>query len=98
MAEIVWTPDAQEDLRRIEFDASRYSAQYGAVIGDRIHGAVQLLSDFPEMGRRVPGFRSRDIRQLIVRNHLVTYRLVGNEVRILEVKGGGQTTTESDFR
>lgn len=61
-------------------------------------GAVQLLSDFPQMGRRVPGFRSRDIRQLIVRNHLVTYRLVGNEVRILEVKGGSQTAMESDFQ
>ena len=98
MAEIIWTPDAIDDLYRIELDTARSSRSYSARIIDRIHDAVALLSDFPEMGRRVPGFRSRDIRQLIVRNHLVTYRLVGNEVRILEVKGGGQTSPESDFQ
>ena len=97
MAEIIWNPDALDDLHRIELDASRFSRSFAAATTDRIHAAVELLSEFPEMGRRVPGFRSRDIRRLIVRNHLVTYRLVRDEVRTMAVTGGSQTIRESDF-
>ena len=99
MAEIIWNPDALDDLHRIELDASRFSRSFAAATTDRIHAAVELLSEFPEMGRRVPGFRSWDIRQLIVRNHLVTYRLVlvRDEVRIMAVTGGSQIIRESDF-
>ena len=98
MAEIIWTPDALDDLYRIELDAARYSVSYSARIIDRIHDTVALLSDFPEMGRWVPGFRSRDVRQLIVRDHLVTYRLIGDEVRIMAITGGSQAVRESDFQ
>ncbi len=97
MAQIIWTPDALDDLYRIESDVSRHFRQYGAASIDRIYDAVGLLADFPEMGRWVPGFRSREIRQLIVRNYLVTYRLIGDEVRIMAVSGGGQIMRESDF-
>ncbi len=97
MAEVVWTPDSLDDLYRIEIDASRYSRNYATTVGNRIYDAVQLLSDFPEMGRWVPGFRSRDIRQLIARNHLVFYRLAGDEVLILAIVGGGQDIPESNF-
>ena len=72
--------------------------KYAAAVVRRLHHAVGTACGvFQKMGRRVPGFRSRDIRQLIVRNHLVTYRLTGNEVRILKVAGGSQTMLESDF-
>jgi plasmid stabilization system protein ParE len=98
MAEIIWTPDALDDLYRIELDAARYSRSYSTRVVDRIYDAVASLSDFPEMGRWVPGFRSPDIRQIIVRNHLVTYRLFRDEVRIIAVTGGSQAVRESDFQ
>ena len=87
MAEIIWNPDALVDLDMIRLVASRFSGSFAAAITERIYVAVDLLSEFPEIGRVVPGFRSRDLRQLIVRSHLVVYRFTGNEVRILAILG-----------
>ena len=98
MAEVIWTPDALDDLFIIELGASRFSGSFAAATTDRIHAAVELLSEFPEMGRLVPGFRSRNIRQLIVRNHLVAYRLIGDEIRIIAITSGSQILRESDFQ
>ena len=98
MADVIWTPDALDDLYRIEVDASRFSISYAAATTDRIRAAVGILSEFPEMGRRLPSFRSRNIRQLIIRNHMVTYPLIGDQVRIMAVMGGSQTLRESDFQ
>ena len=81
MAEVIWTPDAFDDLLGLEMHIARYSRQYSVATSDRIQDAVQMLSEFPEMGRLIPGFHSRNIRQLIVRNYVVVYRLIGGAGR-----------------
>lgn len=78
-----WTRRALADLdriaARITSDKPTVAADFVATIADK----VGRLQDFPLMGRTGA---YQDTRELVVhRNYLVTYRVRGDEVQVLQV-------------
>jgi plasmid stabilization system protein ParE len=56
----------------------------------RINGAVDHLETFPRLGRMVPDFHHDALRELIVGDYRIIYRIVDDELRILTVVHGSR--------
>jgi len=84
MASISWTDDARRDLRETVAYISRDSAAYSAAVGQRIAAAIERLRRYPRLGRVVPEYADETVRELIVGNYRVIYRVRGQRVGIVD--------------
>ncbi len=81
---VVWSPQAQQDLREIYLYVVEENPQAARLLQERIKACVALLIENPHLGRsgRVPG-----TRELIVPRtfYLLPYRIVRKRLEILRV-------------
>lgn len=75
MAAIRWSVDAQSDLRSIFDYIARDSVGYAVATVTQILTSIDRLAQHPKLGRIVPEYSNPIIRELIVMNYRVVYRL-----------------------
>src|SRR5438552_789846 len=91
-AAVVWARPALDSLldivRHIRADNPAAARQFASTI--RTKGA--RLANFPESGRNVPEFPASDLRELIIGDYRVIYRVVKapSAVQILAVRHGAR--------
>lgn len=81
-------PQSLDDIEEIRTKIARSSEQGAARFVARMFTGAERLAEFPELGRIVPRFNRRDVRELILGSHKLAYRLVGDDVEILAVLYG----------
>jgi toxin ParE1/3/4 len=95
---VVFSPSARRDLRDIvryiSLDAPVRAEDFGRLLLD----SVRHLGDFPEQGRVVPEFDDPAIRELVVRNYRVVYRLDHVRQRIEIVRFWHATRGQPELR
>jgi toxin ParE1/3/4 len=89
-----WSPQAVRDLEAIRDYIATDSPRYAALVIERIMGAVERLSSFPESGRIVPERNDPAIREVIVTPYRVVYRLKPGLVEITTVFRASRTLPE----
>jgi len=72
--------DLRDIVRYISFDAPDRALQFGRFLLSR----TRILAQFPELGRIVPEFNDKHIREIVVRSYRVVYR-VDHEHRSVEL-------------
>jgi toxin ParE1/3/4 len=85
LARVVWTRQARDDLRRIRAYIAADAPLFAQVFVDRLTGSVTRLREFPRSGRVVPEFDLEHIREIIVANYRIVYRVRGNTVEVTTV-------------
>ncbi len=75
MTPVRWTEQAVEDLRTIRQFIERDSPQYGRLVVERLFDATAILEDFPRAGRVVPEIGRETLREIIVGEYRLVYRL-----------------------
>ncbi len=90
MASVLWTLGARDDLRDIIEFIARDSPTYAASTAERVLEAVDRLRKYPKMGRVVPEYVDESIRELIVGNHRIVYRIRRQRVGIVAVVHGSR--------
>lgn len=90
MASVRWTVGARADLREIVDYISQDSVTYAAALAGRIVTNVGRLRRYPRLGRVVPEYQDRSLRELIVGNYRVVYRLQGQGVAVLAIVHGSR--------
>jgi plasmid stabilization system protein ParE len=93
---IDWAGPARRDLQSIRDYVARDSAYYADRLVERIVGAVDNLSVFPELGRIVPEVARPDIRELLCGNYRVMYRLQTDRVLIVAVVHAARDWTQHE--
>lgn len=84
--EINWTPPALQDVESIAEYIVRDSEQFAKIQTTRFLSRVEILRDFPHLGRVVPEFSNQSLRELIEGNYRIVYRIVNeNRVDILTI-------------
>ena len=78
-----WTDQAVEDLRSIRLFIERDSPRYGRLVAERLYDATSRLELFPYSGRAVPELERDDIRELIVGDYHIVYRVVDDSAALL---------------
>ncbi len=79
--QIILTPKADEDIREIFDYFSEFSLNAADVQVGRILDKIELLKQFPRLGRMVEHFGNQRLRELLVNPYIVAYYIV-SETRI----------------
>lgn len=90
MAEIVWSPQAIDDVESIRDFIGRDSPTYGALVAARLVDSVERLGQFPDSGRVVPEFQDPGLREVLWRNYRVVYRTSRGHVEVVTVFHGSR--------
>ena len=85
MTTLRWTEQAVEDLRSIRAFIERDSPRYGRLVAERLFEATSRIAEFPEAGRMVPELQRPDLRELIVGQYRIVYRVDGDLAVIVTI-------------
>ena len=85
MTRVRWTEQAVDDLQAIRQFIERDSPRYGRHVAERLFDATLRLGVFPLSGRIVPELGRDDIRELIVGEYRLVYRVLHKAVILLTV-------------
>lgn len=86
--EVVWSPEAVEDLESIAEYIARDSAFYAGAVIAKILDSGRMLADFPQAGRVVPELGDETLRERFVYSYRVIYRLRTDRVLVVAVIHG----------
>ena len=87
---LFWTPGARESLRDATGYIRQYSPSAARQLRRRVLYRVDQLKRNPELGRMVPEYEVRSIRELIEGDYRIWYRLRDDQVEILAVLHGAR--------
>lgn len=90
MAQVRWTPQALDDLEAICLFIARDTPQVAAVFADRAFRATDRLADHPRLGRIMPELEIETIREIILGNHRIIYRIREEQVQVVTVHHGAR--------
>ena len=90
MAQVRWTPQALDDLEAICLFIARDAPQVAAVFADRAFRATDRLADHPRLGRIVPELEIETIREIILGNYRIIYRIREEQVQVVTVHHGAR--------
>jgi len=90
MAEIEWSLKAENDLNEIIDYIAQDSLEYALSFYEQVREKVENLILFPKMGRVVPELDEPNIRELILRNYRIIYRILGEKIQIVRLFHGSR--------
>jgi len=90
VAEVTWTPQALDDLEAICLFIARDAPQIAELFAERVFRTSDRLREFPRSGRVVQEIGRDNIREVIIQNYRVIYRLLPEKVEILTVHHGAR--------
>jgi len=85
MAQIRWTCQALDDVEAITRYIARDSTYYAQMFAVKTFEAVRQIEIFPKSGRVVPEINQENIREILLGNYRIIYRLKDGFVEILTV-------------
>lgn len=98
MAQVSWTPQAENDLDAIAEFIAEDSPHFASLFVLDILQAAEQLVKFPRSGRMVTEIEDQTIREIIQGNYPIIYRLRAELVEILTVFHGAQLFDAKRFR
>ena len=97
MVEVRWTLQAAEDLNAIVEFIARDSSQYARLLVVDIFQAVDRIAVFPQSGRIVPELNDPVVREVILGNYRLVYRLKDASLDLLTIYHGARLFDPSKF-
>jgi toxin ParE1/3/4 len=85
---VVWSPEAVEDVESIAEYISKDSAFFARAVVTKILGYAKFLAEFPTIGRMVPEYGNKDVRERIVYSYRLIYNISGKTITIVAVIHG----------
>jgi addiction module RelE/StbE family toxin len=86
MVEIRFTASFHADLDDIAFYISKESPRYATRFVEMVYESVEKLLTFPRLGRIVPELEQENIRELILGNYRIVYKLNSdNELFVIRI-------------
>ncbi len=96
---LVWSDPAVTDLEAIHAHIGQDSEYYAAGFIAKILEAVDRLEAFPRLGRHVPEVpEDPSVRELLVQNHRVIYRVEAERILILAVLHGSRDLSQTPLK
>ena len=88
MKKLIWTEPAVDDLQGIFDFISKDSEYYARIFISKLMDTTEKLIHLPEIGRMVPEYNRKDIRELIFQNYRIIYKIEEKRILILTVIHG----------
>jgi len=92
MVKINWTPQSKNDLVSIAEYIAQDSQKFARIQIKRIRERVKQLKKFPNSGRVVPEYEDENLKELILGNYRIIYRISSvNRIDIVTVHHSAKT-------
>lgn len=99
MVKLVWTELSISDLREIHDYIAEDSSYYATITVNKIYLRAQKIIDNPYIGRIVPEVNDQQIRELILGNYRIIYRIISDlQVDILRVYHSSRLLNEDKLK
>lgn len=99
MVKINWTELSISDLKSIYDYISQDSKRYASLTINKIYNRAQLLIEQPQIGRIVPEFNDANIRELIIGNYRLVYKLLDEySLDILRIYNSARLLKKVDLK
>jgi plasmid stabilization system protein ParE len=85
---VKWSVPARNDLKQIHDYIAIDSKYYAQNVIQEIIAKTETLTEFPEIGRKVPEISDQNIRELIVYSYRLIYEISGVGIEILAIIHG----------
>lgn len=95
---ILWTENSIQDLLAIREFISIDSSERAKIWVLELYSAGENLMTFPQRGRIVPEFNQENIRELLIENYRLVYRVKPTSIEILTVFDGHRQLTKKDIK
>jgi toxin ParE1/3/4 len=90
MARLIWSPRAVRDLDDVCDYIARTSDRYARAFAEQVTTLVESIPQQPCLGAVVPEYDRDDLRERLVQNYRVIYRLRGEDVEIVSICHGAR--------
>ena len=90
MIKLIWLKTAEDDLIQIYRYIYQNSAYYAFKTINDILNLAENLTRLPQMGRKVPEYNLKEIRELIYKSYRVMYMFHENKILILRIWHGAR--------
>ena len=91
---IDWTEPSLLDLENMRDDIRKDSKYYATRFVEKIIEAVENLDELPQMGRTVPEAEEESIRELLLHNYRIIYRVEADRILVLTVIHGARDLSQ----
>lgn len=98
MVEVRWTPQAADDLDAIAAFIAVDSPHFASLFVIDVLAAVERVGAFPHAGRIVPETHDSSIRETLLGNYRVIYRVCNELVEVLTVYHAARLLDPSRIR
>jgi plasmid stabilization system protein ParE len=87
---IRWSPTAVAHFEEIYNYIARDSEKYAAIFVIKVMAIVKSIPDFPKAGRVVPEYGNENLREKILGNYRIVYRIKKDAIEIVTVSSGSR--------
>jgi len=88
--QLVWSPEAVEDIESIASYIARDSEHYARAVASRLVETGEALTDAPYIGRIVPEVGDENIRERFVHRYRLMYRVEDGRILVVAVIHGSR--------
>jgi plasmid stabilization system protein ParE len=90
MARLIWSPRAARDFHNICEYIARDSRRAARKFGRRLLQVIESIPDQPRLGSIVPEYERDDIREHILGDYRIVYRLANKRIEIVAISHGAR--------
>ena len=87
---IRWTPRASKRLNQIHSHIAKDAENQAGLFIKKIIVEVEDIPDFPNSGRIVPEYQRDDLREKLLGNYRIVYRIQKCEIQVVTVIHGSK--------
>uniref|UniRef100_Q3AT27 Plasmid stabilization system n=1 Tax=Chlorobium chlorochromatii (strain CaD3) TaxID=340177 RepID=Q3AT27_CHLCH len=87
---LIWSPEALEDIELIASYIERDSLWYAKVVASKIFAVAETIAKNPKAGRVVPEIANPCIRERLVYNYRIIYRIDVELILVVAVIHGAR--------
>ena len=85
---LTWSEEALEDIDSIAAYIEKDSPVYAKAVVSKLFEKVEILTNFPELGRVVPEINNENIRELFIYSYRLVYKTTSDAIMIIAVIHG----------
>ncbi|MCL4203064.1 MAG: type II toxin-antitoxin system RelE/ParE family toxin [Pirellulaceae bacterium] len=90
MAQLRWSLQAAQDLEDICDFLAQDSPQFACVFAQRAMTIIESIPDQPRLGSIVPEYNRSELRERLLYNYRIIYRVQGEIVQIVTITHGAR--------
>ena len=95
---IIWSPLAIDRVSEIAKYIAKDKSEAAEKWIDQIFNSVKKIENFPQIGRMVPEANRKEIREILLKNYRIIYRVEDVQITILTVRHGKQILPVEDLK